>query len=152
METVMARPVKCRRVDTNPLTTGFNPHETLPAGSPNVVLTIDEFEALRLADYEGRYQVAAAKRMRVSRQTFGNIVASARKKVADALVNVKAIKIEGGRVKIHRHRLLCPHCRKVRVARSCPDMQKICPECGCQRKNCGLQSARCLKSGLTGNT
>ena len=61
-----------------------------------VVLTIDEFEAVRLADLEGLYQEQAAEKMNVSRQTFGRIIESARKKVAEALVQGKALKIGGG--------------------------------------------------------
>jgi predicted DNA-binding protein (UPF0251 family) len=66
----------------------------------SVYLAIDEFEALRLGDLECLKQAEAAKLMRVSRSTFSRIIESARKKVADALVNIKAIKIEGGCCKI----------------------------------------------------
>jgi ArsR family transcriptional regulator len=61
-----------------------------------VVLSVDEFEAIRLADLEGFYQELAAKKMSVSRQTFGRILESAHRKVAEALVRGKALKIEGG--------------------------------------------------------
>ena len=50
-----------------------------------VLLTLDEYEAIRLADLEGLYQEQAATRMNVSRQTFGRIVEAARRKVADVL-------------------------------------------------------------------
>lgn len=63
-------------------------------------LTLDEFEALRLADLEGLKQVDAAKRLKISRPTFSRIVASAHMKIADGLVNIKAIRIEGGCCKI----------------------------------------------------
>jgi predicted Zn-ribbon and HTH transcriptional regulator len=59
-------------------------------------LTVDEFEAIRLADLEGLYQEQAAREMNVSRQTFGRIIESAHRKVAEALVKGKALKIEGG--------------------------------------------------------
>lgn len=65
-----------------------------------VCLTLDEFEALRLADLEELKQVDAAKRLKISRPTFSRIVASAHKKIADGLVNIKAIRIEGGCCKI----------------------------------------------------
>jgi predicted DNA-binding protein (UPF0251 family) len=58
-------------------------------------LSLDEFESLRLADLEGLYQEDAARRMKISRQTFANIVHEARRKIADALVNGKALKISG---------------------------------------------------------
>ena len=65
-----------------------------------VTLTFDEIEALRLGDLEGLYQEQAAEKMNVSRQTFGRIIDSAHKKIADALVNGKALSIEGGNIKI----------------------------------------------------
>ena len=63
-----------------------------------VNLTLDELEAIRLADLGELYQEDAAKKMNVSRQTFGNIINSAHKKIADALLNAKALKIEGGNI------------------------------------------------------
>ena len=65
-----------------------------------VYLTLDEFEAVRLADLKGFKQIEAAKRLKISRPTFSRIVASARSKIADGLVNIKAIRIEGGCCKI----------------------------------------------------
>ena len=61
-------------------------------------MTLDELESLRLADLEGLYHEEAAQRMNVSRQTFGRIIESARRKAAQALVVGKAIRIEGGEV------------------------------------------------------
>ncbi len=77
-----------------------------PAGMPmrllkEVIVTLDEAEAIRLADFEKLYQEKAAKRMSISRQTFGRIIDSAHHKIADALINGKAIRIEGGNVKLH---------------------------------------------------
>lgn len=67
-------------------------------------LSIDEFEALRLANLEEMKQEDAAQLMRVSRPTFSRIINSAHQKIADALVNIKAIRIEGGCCKIRRPR------------------------------------------------
>jgi predicted DNA-binding protein (UPF0251 family) len=63
-----------------------------------VVISLDEFEAVRLADLGGLYQEQAAEQMDVSRPTFSRIIESAHKKIADALVHGKAIRIEGGTV------------------------------------------------------
>ena len=76
-----------------------------PRGIPisqleEVVLSLDEYEAIRLADYEQLYQEEAAARMKISRQTFGRIIEAAHKKIADVLMNGKALKIEGGEVAI----------------------------------------------------
>ena len=94
----MPRPLCCRRVAGCPGAALFK-----PAGIPgrqleHVVLTLDEFEALRLADFEGLYQEAAAAAMAVSRPTFGRIVEAAHRKVADVLIHGKALRIEGGHV------------------------------------------------------
>ena len=59
-----------------------------------VLLSMDEYEAIRLADLEGLYQEEAAIKMQISRQTFGRIITEAHKKIAEALINGKAIKIE----------------------------------------------------------
>lgn len=63
-----------------------------------VELTVDELEALRLADLEGLYQEEAAARMEVSRATFARIVEASRRKVATALVHGNALRIGGGPV------------------------------------------------------
>jgi len=65
-----------------------------------VYLALDEFEAVRLACFEELEQVEAAKLMKISRPTFSRILTSAQNKIADALVNIKAIRIEGGCCKI----------------------------------------------------
>ncbi len=59
-------------------------------------MTIDEFEAVRLSHLEGLTQEEVARTMKVHRSTISRILEEAHKKIADALVNVKAIKIEGG--------------------------------------------------------
>jgi len=76
-----------------------------PRGIPlsvleEVTLAVDEFEAIRLADLEGLYQADAAEKMNISRQTLGRILESAHKKIADALVNGKALLIKGGPIQI----------------------------------------------------
>lgn len=63
-----------------------------------VILKADEIEAIRLADYEQLYQEEAAQKMNVSRQTFGRIVESARRKIADALINGKALRIDENQI------------------------------------------------------
>jgi len=92
----MSRPFKCRRVNCEPEVSYFKPRATPLSQSNEVILTVDEFESIRLADIEGMYHDEAAEKMNVSRQTFGNIVKSAHRKIADALVRGKAIKIKGG--------------------------------------------------------
>jgi predicted DNA-binding protein (UPF0251 family)/predicted Fe-Mo cluster-binding NifX family protein len=96
----MPRPVSERRLGAP-----IPPRVMKPAGVParelqEVRLGFDEAEALRLADLEGLYQEAAARSMGVSRQTFGRIIENARRKAADAILNGKALRIEGGEITI----------------------------------------------------
>ena len=89
----MARPIKQRCINCVPVASYFK-----PAGIPmreldEIVLAKDELEAMRLTDLEGLYQADAAERMGVSRQTIGNILISVHRKVADALLNGKALRI-----------------------------------------------------------
>jgi predicted DNA-binding protein (UPF0251 family) len=92
----MPRPCKCRHVSFQPGVSYFKPRGIPLNQLEESVLMVDELESVRLADLEGMYQDQAAEQMHVSRQTFGNIVSAAHKKIADALVNAKAIRIEGG--------------------------------------------------------
>lgn len=92
----MSRPFKCRHIDCEPGINYFKPRGIPLLDLQEIVLTVDEFEAIRLADLEGLYQEDAAKKMKISRQTFGNIIKASHGKLADALINGKAIKIEGG--------------------------------------------------------
>ncbi|WP_029952109.1 DUF134 domain-containing protein, partial [Hippea sp. KM1] len=72
-----------------------------PCGIPantldRVTLSYDELEAIRLADFEGMYQQQASELMQISRPTFSRIIERAHQKIADALINSKAIEIEEG--------------------------------------------------------
>ncbi|MBN2590346.1 MAG: DUF134 domain-containing protein [Sedimentisphaerales bacterium] len=96
----MPRPEKFRRICQKPAANYYKPRGIPLSALELVTLTFDELEAVRLADMEGLYQEQAAEEMHVSRQTFGRIIESAHKKIADALVNGKALSIEGGNIKI----------------------------------------------------
>jgi len=94
----MPRPCKFRRIRCKPDTTYFKPRGIPVDELEEVILTLDELEAMRLADQSGFYQQIAAAKMNISRQTFGNIINSAHRKIADVILNAKALKIEGGAV------------------------------------------------------
>lgn len=96
----MPRPRHCRRVGHLPLANYYKPRGIPLAVLQHVNLTVDELEAIRLADLQGLYQQHAAEKMNISRQTFGRILESAHKKIADALVNGKALSIEGGPIEL----------------------------------------------------
>jgi predicted DNA-binding protein (UPF0251 family) len=96
----VVRPKMCRHVGCSPEAVYFKPRGIPGSLLEEVEVAVDELEAIRLADLEGMYQEDAAAKMNVSRQTFGRIVESARRKVADALVGGKALKIEGGNIEM----------------------------------------------------
>jgi uncharacterized protein len=86
----MSRPKCCRKVGCAPDKNYFKPKGIPSTELEEVVLSLDEFKAIRLADSEGLYQEDAAVKMNISRQTFGRIIESAHKKIADILINGKA--------------------------------------------------------------
>lgn len=96
-----------------------------------VALSVDELEALRLADLEGLYQDAAAARMGVSRPTFARIVEASRGKVAEALVHGRALRIAGGPVAFVGQRLFrCEVCRHEWSLPFGTGRPEGCPSCG----------------------
>ena len=149
----MPRPPVLRRVWFSPCVTYFKPRGVGLSGLEETTLHIDELEAMRLKDLLGMTQSEAAKKMNVSQPTFHRLVLSARKKVADALVNGKAIRIEGGNVKMFRRgqgrgagqgagfgrgfrggaamSCVCPSCGYTEPKRrGVPCVTLTCPKCG----------------------
>jgi uncharacterized protein len=90
----MPRPPRCRRIRQEPSARSFGPLDRRPAGE--ITLPLEGFEALRLSEVEGLEQEAAAQLMGVSRQTYGRVLAAARKTVAVALTGGLALIMEGG--------------------------------------------------------
>lgn len=130
----MPRPKCCRQIGAMPGETCFQPEGAKASLVEEVLLTLDEYEAIRLADLEGLYQEQGASRMNISRQTFGRIVETARRKVADVLVNGKVLRIEGGFVSTKAAEpVRCPRCRRAlspdwgkHDEQSCPHCKKQC--------------------------
>ena len=115
----MPRPRNCRYVERQPCVTYFKPRGIPMTELTETVLTVEGLEALRLADLEGLTTGEGAERMRVSRHTFGRTLSEARRAVADALVNGRALCIQGG-----TYAVLPPHAETY----SCKEfstMQKI---------------------------
>lgn len=92
----MVRPRRCRRVRYRGDFHYFKPRGIPVNELDEVELKVEEFEALRLKDLEDMDQNRAAEKMEISQSTFHRILVEARKKIADALVKGKAIRIEGG--------------------------------------------------------
>jgi len=147
----MPRPRRFRRVWFEPNVTYFKPAGVRMIDLEESILNVDEFEAVRLKDLGGLDENTAAKKMNISQPTFNRLIASARKKIADAIVNGKAIKIEGGVYKMvgfgrgrgGRGRMggqfaagpggtcVCPKCKHtVPHQVGIPCYQMKCPKCG----------------------
>jgi len=105
----MPRPSKCRRVAFLPGATYFKPAGIPLKALEEVCISVEEAEAIRLKDLEGLEQEEGAAKMNISRPTFQRILASARQKVADALLKGKAIRIEGGNFEMSPVRFRCVH-------------------------------------------
>lgn len=93
----MSRPVRIRKMTNPPRFKGYQPVGLLEESIP-VVINYEEYEAIRLSDFEFYNQVDSARAMGVSRPTFTRIYESARRKVAQAFVSGKPIVFEGGKV------------------------------------------------------
>ena len=122
----MARPTRCRRICTEPRYSSFH-----PGGQEKkdpVLLTVDEYESLRLIDYEKRTHEQCARQMGISRTTVTEIYERARTKVADCLVNGKPLKITGGNYR------LCDGTARQCCGRTCT---KQIPETAGRRKDDG---------------
>lgn len=104
----MPRPQRCRRVCSLPAQESFAPDGESQDLS-TVVMTIDEYEVIRLMDLVGLTQEQAAAQMQVGRTTVTGIYESARHKVAEALVNGKRLLIQGGKIQLCEHAGSCCH-------------------------------------------
>jgi predicted DNA-binding protein (UPF0251 family) len=127
----MGRHQLCRTIHKEPEVITFKPVGIPASHLDCVTLTVDELEAVRLAGLEGLYQEEAARRMRVSRQTFGRIVGSAHRKIADVLVNGKLLNVKGGNVRMAAKRTFkCHGCEHVGEEPFGTGRPQQCPECG----------------------
>lgn len=150
----MVRPRRLRRIFSCPDVTYFKPVGVPMVNLKEIVLSFDELEAIRMIDIEGIGQSEAGKKMKISQSTLSRLLGSGRKKLASAIVNGQAIKIEGGNFKmaISRGRglgrgpggrmggplaagpggfCLCPKCgQREQQVRGQPCMSKKCSKCG----------------------
>lgn len=110
---IMPRPKQNRKISSPPLMQGFKPYGISGKMLHSVTLLYDEYEAIRLLDYEGMHQQQAAARMSVSRPTLTRIYEQARKTIAQALVEGKMINIEGGSVQFDKEWFRCRRCYKL---------------------------------------
>jgi predicted DNA-binding protein (UPF0251 family) len=139
----MARPRNCRKVGCLPGSGYFKPRGIPLSSLKEVTLTVDEFEAIRLADLEGLYQDQAAQKMNVSRQTFGRIIGSAHKKIAQGLVAGMALKIEGGDFEVNAMRKIkcldCKHTWELAYGTGRPAGCPVCQSVNIYRDGAGRE-------------
>ena len=130
----MPRPRRCRRIRFEPDVTYFKPAGVRMVDLSESTLTLGEFEAIRLKDLLSMDQEKAAKQMNISQPTFHRLLLTARKKIADAIVHGKAIKIEGGKYKLERSNLQyrvfkCSNCGNEWSVPFGIKRPLICPKC-----------------------
>lgn len=127
---------RIRRVIDVPLIKGFKPYGNQVRSEEEIeVITLlyEEYEAIRLCDYEGYNHQYASQFMQISRPTFTRIYASAREKLAKALVEGKQVTIEGGKVYFDSDWYFCAHCK---CHFNNPEKDKLverCPLCGSEK-------------------
>ncbi|HTN68466.1 MAG: DUF134 domain-containing protein [Bacteroidaceae bacterium] len=109
----MSRPKQCRKIVSPPLMIGFKPYGVPRSMIEEVILQYDEYEVIRLLDYEGMLQEQAAEKMNISRPTLTRIYENARKTIAKAFVEGKMIVIEGGNVDFGGNWYRCRKCSKL---------------------------------------
>ena len=117
----MARPRKYRSVCCLPESNLFGPLNIKDKGSEAVIMTVEEYEAIRLIDFEGLTQEECSERMNVARTTVQRIYSDARKKISESIVNGTRLKIEGGDYKFYEEaerKYECGRCRRRRFGQN----------------------------------
>lgn len=123
----MARTTKHRIIQKAPEFNGFKPFGVQKPASCEVSINYEEYEAIKLCDYELLTHVEAAAMMNISRPTFTRVYESARRKIAKAFVETAIISFEGGNSVLESPWFSCPAC-KITFSLS-PDKLQICPFC-----------------------
>jgi uncharacterized protein len=126
----MPRPCKCRFINADPKFLCFKPRG-IPLDELEIVeLGLDEMEAVHLIDFDDLYQTDAAQQMGISQATIGRLLERAHKKIADALINGKALFIKGGKTMYRERTFLCDQCNKEFKEPCGTSRSDACPHCG----------------------
>ncbi len=128
----MPRPKRIRRITEKPAISGFKPYGETVHKKRNeaIFLLYEEYEALRLCDYDNYNQCDAAALMNISRPTLTRIYISARRKIAQAMVEGRQLIIEGGKVEIDKEWMECNDCHCYFLNMKEDDSEQECPLCG----------------------
>lgn len=137
----MARPIKWRKIEQTPVVPYFIPAQESDGSIVEIILKLEELEAIRLKDLEGMEQAECAQHMEVSRPTFQRILLSAREKIADSLIHGKVLRIEGGNFTKNIFPITCGKCGKqwnesIENVGSIRNGQCTCPSCGSKQIEC----------------
>ncbi len=125
----MGRNRRHRWVYGTPVVNFFGPRGVSIDDLAQINLNVEELEAIKWADFEGLYQEEAARKMNISRQTFGRILEEAHKKIAECLVQGKALRIDGGNYVMIQKGFKCYGCGYTwGVPRRVP-RPPVCPQC-----------------------
>ena len=129
----MPRPRRIKRIFFNPKVTYFKPAGIRMIDLQETILTKEELEAIRLIDYENTSQTKAGGKMKISQPTLSRLLTSARKKIANALINGQAIKIQGGNFEMVQPRGMGRSGGGGRMGggfAAGPGGNCVCPKCG----------------------
>jgi len=125
----MRGPYRRRRVHLPPNFQNFKPSGVPRKFLKSVALTVDEYEAIRLADYQGLEHVQAAEQMDISRPTFTRLIEKARHKIASVLVEGMELIIEGGNVEFINSLRRCRNCGDEHIEPTGTELDD-CANCG----------------------
>lgn len=138
----MPRPIKFRKIENLPEYTRFIPVGRRKCEIEDINIKVEEIEAMRLKDIEELNQEECAERMNVSRQTFQNIIDTARKKIITAIIEGKAININGGNYTRNVCKFKCSTCGKTYEIKYEED-RNTCVECGSHDVRCSNKDNFC---------
>jgi predicted DNA-binding protein (UPF0251 family) len=131
----MPRPKRNRLITNPPVMEGFKPFGIPMTDLEPVILLYEEYESIRLSDYEGLTQVQSSLKMNVSRPTFTRIYEKARRTIAQAFVEGKAIFIEGGNYHTDDYWYKCENCLKLNITKIESDTCNYCDSNTLRRLN-----------------
>ena len=163
----MARPRTCRCVGFLPNVVYFKPRGIPLVDLEEICLLVEELEAVRLKDAEGLEQEECGRLMKISQPTFHRVLESARRKIAEALIQGKAIRIEGGDFEVAERKFACRSCGhpwEVPFGTGQKGIDMTCPKCesrdihrigsggsGLGNRQCGRQRGKTqTELGITG--
>ena len=124
----MARPQNNRIVNNPPLFNEFKPVGIAGRDLNKIFISLDEYEAIRLADKQGLSHLEASKEMNVSRSTFSRLIEAARKKIAEFIITGKMLTIEGGNIHFTNNIIKCFECGHMFNIKIDEHFSE-CPEC-----------------------